>query len=500
MPVKRALVVDDARLARVVLGRMLESYKLAVDTSESAEDALEYLSSNKPPHVIFMDHMMPGMDGLEAVQAIKKNPQTAMIPIIMYTSKEGELYMGQARALGAVGVLPKPIKPAELEKIIHSLNLLSDQADLPPPPEARSKPVPPAMTPKKTPPVLHSAIVEVAQEATLKLEHGTVSLLKRLLDDQRTKLKEELTSSTDDIAERVAQILQQKNVASSRWYHFTGDYGWLRLLTLVAAAAILAVLTFWYAGHDDLPDTKTAHGTAETSPGDDAGSTSLANTDLAPMTVARQNAPGEEANATLQEAVEKRMKAEDKNAKLQQTIDTLKTQMVDQKRRLLETVEWTVNLNNQHGFEQMPLGDYQASLLNELISRLTAVDFKGVVRLKVSVGDFCLIRNETGDYKAPPDDMPIQNCQTLGLTPEQSMAQSTRQSFGFTRFLSGAPYNNGKINIDIVTDSKEKPLYKYPILYSIKTAGEWNRAARLNNRVEIVIIPALEKDTELSLH
>ena len=41
------------------------------------------------------------------MQAIKNNPATATIPILMYTSQEGELYLGQARALGAIGVLPK---------------------------------------------------------------------------------------------------------------------------------------------------------------------------------------------------------------------------------------------------------------------------------------------------------------------------------------------------------------------------------------------------------
>ena len=46
-------------------------------------------------------------DGFQAVQAIKNNPQTATIPIMMYTSQQGEVYVGQARALGAVGVLPK---------------------------------------------------------------------------------------------------------------------------------------------------------------------------------------------------------------------------------------------------------------------------------------------------------------------------------------------------------------------------------------------------------
>ena len=41
-----------------------------------------------------MDHLMPGMDGFQAVQAIKNNPRTATIPIMMYTSQEGELYLG----------------------------------------------------------------------------------------------------------------------------------------------------------------------------------------------------------------------------------------------------------------------------------------------------------------------------------------------------------------------------------------------------------------------
>ena len=105
---KRALIVDDSRSARVILSRMLEGYGLQVDSSESAEHALEYLRQTRPD-VIFMDHLMPGMDGFQAIQAIKGNPDTAMIPVVMYTSQEGELYVSQARALGAVGVLPKTV-------------------------------------------------------------------------------------------------------------------------------------------------------------------------------------------------------------------------------------------------------------------------------------------------------------------------------------------------------------------------------------------------------
>src|SRR3984885_1686887 len=126
---KSALVVDDSKSARVILSRMLEKYDIEVDMAESAEQAIEYLKSNRPD-AIFMDHLMPGMDGLQAVKAIKGNPQTAMIPIMMYTSQEGELYVGQARALGAMGVLPKQVRPVDVSKVLYELHLLPDRRDM----------------------------------------------------------------------------------------------------------------------------------------------------------------------------------------------------------------------------------------------------------------------------------------------------------------------------------------------------------------------------------
>jgi CheY-like chemotaxis protein len=71
--------------------------------------------------------MMPGMDGFQAVQSIKNNPRTSTIPILMYTSQEGDLYLGQARALGAAGVLPKQIKQADVTKMLYQLRLVTDR-------------------------------------------------------------------------------------------------------------------------------------------------------------------------------------------------------------------------------------------------------------------------------------------------------------------------------------------------------------------------------------
>src|SRR3954462_5284176 len=126
MSSKRALVVDDSKSARAFLARILERHEIAVDAADSAEAAIDYLTRNKPD-VIFMDHMMPGMDGFQAVQSIKNNPRTSTIPILMYTSQEGDLYLGQARALGAEGVLPKQIKQADVTKMLFQLQLVSDR-------------------------------------------------------------------------------------------------------------------------------------------------------------------------------------------------------------------------------------------------------------------------------------------------------------------------------------------------------------------------------------
>jgi CheY-like chemotaxis protein len=126
MSSKRALVVDDSKSARAFLSRILERHEIMVDAAESAEAAIDYLTRTKPD-VIFMDHLMPGMDGFQAVQTIKNNPRTSSIPILMYTSQEGDLYLGQARALGAEGVLPKQIKQSDVTRMLFQLQLVSDR-------------------------------------------------------------------------------------------------------------------------------------------------------------------------------------------------------------------------------------------------------------------------------------------------------------------------------------------------------------------------------------
>ena len=119
-------MVDDSRVALASLSRMLKEHGLAVDTAESGSEAIDYLRMNLHPSVIFLDYMMPGMDGFETLRVLKGDPRTSRVPVVMYTSTEGESYMGQALSAGAVDVLRKPIDPMELMRILRRLKTGSE--------------------------------------------------------------------------------------------------------------------------------------------------------------------------------------------------------------------------------------------------------------------------------------------------------------------------------------------------------------------------------------
>jgi len=127
---KSALVVDDSKSARFALRKYLESHSYAVETAGSAAEAMQYLEIQKP-EVIFLDHVMPGTDGFDALQAIKSDPQTSSIPVVICSSSEGEDFNAQARARGAADVLQKPPSPQQLARVLDNLRRLGSEVRLP---------------------------------------------------------------------------------------------------------------------------------------------------------------------------------------------------------------------------------------------------------------------------------------------------------------------------------------------------------------------------------
>jgi len=206
MAIKRALVVDDSKSARLALKKLLEQQHLSVSLAESGEDALAFLKRDMVD-VIFMDHTMPGMDGLQAVAAIKANPRTATISVMMYTTKEGEVYVGQARALGAVGVLPKTVQSHEIFEMLKKLGLVKERR--------RSPRIATVETTDEASELSESARTPVSWDVDHELDQqaqgmSVQALVTRILEDQHTGLRSDILRSQTSFAKEVAvEVLRE---------------------------------------------------------------------------------------------------------------------------------------------------------------------------------------------------------------------------------------------------------------------------------------------------
>jgi hypothetical protein len=122
MSVQKVLIVDDSKSARVMLGRILTQEGVDSWCCESAELALLALQTQPLPDVIFMDHLMPGINGLQAVEQLKADAHTALVPVVMYTTRDEPGYWQQAIDVGAFDVVHKPVKPQAVVDIVARLN------------------------------------------------------------------------------------------------------------------------------------------------------------------------------------------------------------------------------------------------------------------------------------------------------------------------------------------------------------------------------------------
>jgi CheY-like chemotaxis protein len=437
---KRSLVVDDSKSARVILSRMLEKYDIEVDMAESAEQAIEYLKHNRPD-AIFMDHLMPGMDGLQAVQAIKGNPQTAMIPIMMYTSQEGELYVGQARALGAMGVLPKQVRPVDVSKVLYELHLLPDRRDMT---EAALAPVeleggqPVPRAPAAAPAVnvdwgrrVESAIKDQAVEVRRFIVATLDSFASRIVSDVRGSIPPPtLEFPTPPV-----------RAARSAW-------PWVAAIT--AACLVAAVLgAGWLSTRDELAKSRT---------------------EIAALT---------SANAELQRA----------RVELSGTVKELTA-------ALASATAGTAGASGAAAspfaprFEPVPYGEIpfdrgRLDALRDLLAKLESQSFRGVVKITSQAGMFCLIGNGADGFAPAGASLPATKCDVIGNPFEESLSGQQRQSLAFANLIAGMRQRTGgAITVAIENAGSSHPSTPYPTRGESLTAGEWNRAASANNRVE----------------
>lgn len=204
MPVQHILVVDDSKSARLMLRKMLQGFGMTVDTAESAEEALSYLR-DRQPDAIFMDHTMPGMDGLTAVRQIKDNPATALIPVAMYTSRDEPAYLQEARAAGAIDVLTKPAMPEMLSVVLEKMHQALDAAQAPI--------IAPAVEGSETVSVewVEKIVVDKAESV---IYDAIESQVLPLLNDVIAKLRQEMDAGQAKTCGQVAERVCQEQLAA----------------------------------------------------------------------------------------------------------------------------------------------------------------------------------------------------------------------------------------------------------------------------------------------
>jgi len=116
----KALVVDDSATSRTLLTKILKKKGIHCEQASSGEDALAHLTWYQPDY-IFLDHLMPGLDGFETLKRIKSDELTRHIPVIMYTSQHAHNYYEEAHRLGAAGVISKQIDRDKLYLMLDRL-------------------------------------------------------------------------------------------------------------------------------------------------------------------------------------------------------------------------------------------------------------------------------------------------------------------------------------------------------------------------------------------
>ena len=109
----RILVVDDSSTIRRSAESMLKAEGYDVMTAENGFEALSIVARQKPG-LIFMDIMMPRLDGYQTCAIIKNNAEYRSTPVVMLTSKDGLFDQARGRVVGSDLYLTKPFTKEEL--------------------------------------------------------------------------------------------------------------------------------------------------------------------------------------------------------------------------------------------------------------------------------------------------------------------------------------------------------------------------------------------------
>lgn len=109
----KILIVDDAAFMRRLLEQILRAAGYEVACAVDGQECLDMIEDEKPDLVI-MDRNMPRMDGLEAIRALRADPATRSLPVLVASASAQDVDIAEMEAAGVNGRVSKPFQVQQL--------------------------------------------------------------------------------------------------------------------------------------------------------------------------------------------------------------------------------------------------------------------------------------------------------------------------------------------------------------------------------------------------
>jgi two-component system chemotaxis response regulator CheY len=119
-----AMVIDDSRVTRLLLGQILKKLGFAVTEASNGEEALAALRQGPVPRLALVDCNMPGMDGPAVVRAVRADPKLRPMGMLMVTGEDESAPVKESLAAGAGGYLRKPFTGEQVQQELLRLGIL----------------------------------------------------------------------------------------------------------------------------------------------------------------------------------------------------------------------------------------------------------------------------------------------------------------------------------------------------------------------------------------
>jgi len=128
----RVLVVDDEPNIRRLICLHLAQAGYEVSEACDGPEALAQVAAVRP-HLMVLDVMMPGLNGFQVLAALKGDPRTADLQVVMLTAKDGDDHIRYGWQIGADFYMCKPFNPIELRRLLDRMVAVLGTPESPPP-------------------------------------------------------------------------------------------------------------------------------------------------------------------------------------------------------------------------------------------------------------------------------------------------------------------------------------------------------------------------------